>query len=435
MHRWRTPEQDAWHPLYAIPDNVKCTSSDIRAFPFESRRTAIHIAVPLSSGCQVRILSIDFSIPYLLKDDNYPIGGWAVQLSIWLRALENAGHEAALLTWKGALAHVGSGQQIKLIETYDPAQGVRVAKYFYSYIPKVLAAARAYHPDIIIQGARGLGTAIMAFVADQLRIPFVHRVVSDADVDERYKIGLRHYEWLSYSWARHRTAAFLCQNEYQREKLAALFPDKPIHVIHNAIVVAEDAAAPLPRAERRYVAWLGVFRDGKNLPMLFRIAQELPAVKFRVAGMPDRDVDQSTLDAVNGLRHLPNVELVGYVRRAEVQQFLSEATMLLSTSDFEGFSNVFLEALAVGTPVVTRRQVDPDSIVVRHNLGASAEGELALCKSVKAFWDMDANEYNALARRCQIYVKANHSPTVKARELIAALTPLVAKSKRPAQPL
>src|ERR1700709_1825337 len=128
-------------------------------------------------GCQVRILSIDFSIPYLLKDENYPIGGWAVELSIWLGALEDAGHEAAVLTWKGALAHVGSGQQIKLIETYDPAQGVRVAKYFYSYIPKVLAAARAYRPDIIIHGARGLGTGIMAFVADQLKIPFVYRVV------------------------------------------------------------------------------------------------------------------------------------------------------------------------------------------------------------------------------------------------------------------
>ncbi len=87
--------------------------------------------------------------------------------------------------------------------------------------------------------------------------------------------------------------------------------------------------------------------------------------------------------------------------------------MLLCTSDFEGFSNVFLEAFAVGTPVTTRRQVDPDSIIVRHTLGASAEDELALCKSVKTFWDMDANEYNALARRCQSYVRANHSPTVK----------------------
>jgi glycosyltransferase involved in cell wall biosynthesis len=383
----------------------------------------------------VRILSIDFYIPYLLKDENYPVGGWAVELSTWLRALEDAGHEAAVLTWKGALAHVGSNPPIRLIETYDPTQGVRVARWFYSYIPKLLAAARAYRPDIIIQGARGVGTAIMAFVADQLGVPFVYRVVSDADVDERYKIGLRWFEQLSFSWARHRTAGFLCQNQYQRDQLAALFPEKPIHVLHNPIVVAENATPPLPRAERRYVAWLGVFRYPKNLPLLFRIARELPVIEFRVAGMLFQGADQSTKDAVNSLRHLPNVELVGYVRRTDIQSFLSEAAMLLCTSHYEGFSNAFLEALAVGTPVVTRRPVDPDLIVLRHALGASAEDELELCRSVRAVWDIDAGNYNALARRCQSYVKANHSPTVKASELIVALTPLVAKSKRQLQPL
>ncbi|WP_084801583.1 glycosyltransferase family 4 protein [Bradyrhizobium sp. Ec3.3] len=375
----------------------------------------------------MRILSIDFSIPYLLKDENYPIGGWAVELLIWLRALEDAGHETAVLTWKGALAHVGPGEQTKLIETYDPAQGVRVAKYFYSYIPKVLAAARAYRPDVIIQGARGVGTGIMAFVADQLKVPFVYRVVSDADVDERYKIGLRQYEWLSYSWARHRAAGFLCQNQYQRDQLAALFTGKPIHVIHNPIVVAEDATAPLLRAERGYVAWLGVFRYPKNLPLLFRIARELPAVEFRVAGMLSRDADQVTVDAVNGLHHLPNVKMVGYVRRADLKPFLSNAAMLLCTSHYEGFSNAFLEALAVGTPIVTRRPVDPDLIVLRHVLGASVVDELELCRSVQAIWELDADDHNALARRCQIYVKTNHSPTAKVTELIAALTPLVAE--------
>jgi glycosyltransferase involved in cell wall biosynthesis len=378
----------------------------------------------------VRILSIDFYIPYLLRDDNYPVGGWAIELSTWLRALDNAGHDAAVLTWKGALAHVGSNPPIRLIETYDPAQGVRVARWFYSFIPQLLAAARAYRPDIIIQGARGIGTAVMAFIAKQLGVPFVYRVVSDADVDERYKIGLRQYEWLSYSWARHRTAGFLCQNQYQRDRLAALFPGKPIHILHNPIAVAESTTAPLPRAGRRYVAWLGVFRYPKNLPLLFRIARALPAVEFRVAGMLSEGADQSTIDAVNGLRHLPNVEMLGYVRRADIQSFLAEATMLLCTSHYEGFSNAFLEALAVGAPVVTRRSVDPDLIVLRHALGASAADEFELCRVVKAIWDIDPDDYNALAQRCQTYVRANHSPAVKAGELIVALAPLVAKSKR-----
>jgi hypothetical protein len=88
-------------------------------------------------------MSVDFSIPYLLKDENYRIGGWTIELSTWLGALERADHRPLCLPWKGALAHVASAQRIKLIETYDSARGVRVAKWFYSHVPKILAAARA----------------------------------------------------------------------------------------------------------------------------------------------------------------------------------------------------------------------------------------------------------------------------------------------------
>jgi hypothetical protein len=39
------------------------------------------------SGCQVRILSVEFSIPYLMNNENYPISGWVIGFSIWLGAL------------------------------------------------------------------------------------------------------------------------------------------------------------------------------------------------------------------------------------------------------------------------------------------------------------------------------------------------------------
>lgn len=45
-------------------------------------------AVAFSSGCQVRILSVEFSIPHLMNNENYPISGWVIGFSIWLRALD-----------------------------------------------------------------------------------------------------------------------------------------------------------------------------------------------------------------------------------------------------------------------------------------------------------------------------------------------------------
>src|SRR5215217_3015400 len=97
---WRLSGNRSSLSRYNEADAGPCRRS-MRFIADECRLSSIWHAS--SFGCQVRILSIEFSIPYLLNDENYPIGGWAIELSIWLRALEAAGHEPAILTWKGAL--------------------------------------------------------------------------------------------------------------------------------------------------------------------------------------------------------------------------------------------------------------------------------------------------------------------------------------------
>jgi len=69
------------------------------------------------------------------------------------------------------------------------------------------------------------------------------------------------------------------------------------------------------------------------------------------------------------LKELPNVKFSGYIKRADMNNFLSEAYALLNTSHFEGFSNTFLEAWAVGTPVISTIYVNPDNIINEKSLG------------------------------------------------------------------
>jgi glycosyltransferase involved in cell wall biosynthesis len=378
----------------------------------------------------MRLLFVDFTLPFLLRDSDRPVGGFAVQLNSWLVGLTASGHRAGVLTWKGASAYAAGPSPCDLLDTYDPDKGIRVLKYFYSYVPSMLSAARSYQPDVLIQACAGVNTGIMAYIANQLDVPFVNRVAHDAETDDRLAEHLpKHYERIAYAYGMRCASAILCQNGYQRDHLALRFPAHRLRVIHNPFAVPGDLAEVEPREKRRYIAWLAVFRDGKNLPMLVRLAKRLPQVVFRVAGKQEGNSSKDVAEAVAELGALPNVEMVGYLRRGQIPEFLSGAVALLSTSDAEGFSNTFLESFCAGTPVVLRRQVDPDSAIETNDLGLVAPDEQGLVDNLNAMWTMPAPDYDVLARHCRQYVLAHHDPVSKVGELMTVLNPLVGRGQ------
>ncbi|HUO93221.1 MAG TPA: glycosyltransferase, partial [Rhizomicrobium sp.] len=313
----------------------------------------------------------------------------------------------------------------ELVETYDPKKGIRKLRFGYYFLPALIRGVHAFKPDVIVQSCSGFNTGVMAFIARLFGIPFVHRIACDTDADGRYTIYLNSREQLGYRFGLKNSQLVVCQNDYQRDSIRELFPQKPVQIVRNLILRADTNAAHSPSG-RTYVAWLGVFRRQKNLPLLLRIATALPQVRFRIGGMANARLDAETKAAIEGLKKLPNVEFAGYIRREGVSDFLKGAIALLSTSDFEGFSNVFLEALQNGTPVVARKAVDPDSIFARNKLGLIADDEAGLIENVEAVCRMDAGTYEQLSQRCRNYVDANHSPEIGVAALIGALSMVTA---------
>ena len=368
---------------------------------------------------------MDFTLPYLLKDGDYPVGGWAVELNAWLHGLSGEGHTVGVLTWSGANAYVGRSLPFELIEAYDPNKGVRILKYGYSYIPGMIRGARRFKPDVLIQACASIHTGMMALVAHHLETPFVYRAVNDSDVDGRYKARMPYYARLGYEYGIGQADAVVCQNRHQKQKLGAWFPGRSSPIVYNPFL-STDASGPLrSRSERGYVAWLGVFQPQKNLPLLLSVARASPDIKFRIGGMASTsEMDAPTTAALDGLKRLANVEFAGYVKRSELFDFLSGAVALLSTSHYEGFSNTFLEAFSAGTPVIAPMRVDPDLIVTRNKLGYTSESDDELPGLLQRVYDLDADQFGALGALARTYVFGEHAPAVQARKLVAMLEPL-----------
>ena len=242
----------------------------------------------------MRLLFFDFFLPYLLRDAEYPVGGWAVQLKQLLQGLKDTGHPAGVLTWKGAGAYAGTQSLCELVETYDKSRGIRKLRLFYYFIPSLVAAARSFRPDAIVQSCSGLDTAMMAFVARSVGVPFIHRIACDTDTDGRYELYLSGYERAAFRLGLRAADLVICQNQYQYARISSAFPRKPAHVLHNAIAVPAPNGAPRPRAQRNYIAWVGVFKRQKNLGLLLRTVRKCPDVEFRVAGAPPPHMDSET---------------------------------------------------------------------------------------------------------------------------------------------
>ena len=72
----------------------------------------------------ITLLYVDFEIPYLLKDADYPVGGTAVEWNNWINGFLEIGVDIKLLTWKGATQFINSEQRFEIVEAYTRSKGI-----------------------------------------------------------------------------------------------------------------------------------------------------------------------------------------------------------------------------------------------------------------------------------------------------------------------
>jgi glycosyltransferase involved in cell wall biosynthesis len=147
----------------------------------------------------------------------------------------------------------------------------------------------------------------------------------------------------------------------------------------------------------------------------------LPAVHFIVCGAPQYQWwETEKIESIIGqLKSLPNVDYRGHVAPEQTLKVIGEASLLLSTSDGEGFPSVFLEAWAAGTPVVSL-QIDPDHKIRNCKLGVVAntvDGAVdAVCSLMKA-----TQRRQDMGTRARRHVEEAHSSVAAVRAFESAV--------------
>ena len=222
-----------------------------------------------------------------------------------------------------------------------------------------------------------------AQIAQWLGVRTAFSSMHDIHVQLRNALTKRGNLWPLYAWGLHRSDIIFVQHDDQRHCLPTRWQQKAYPL--PGIVCLPDSI--MPHSERNEaVVWVAVIRPGKRPDLLIEIARRLPTIRFIVGGAPSLshwDADRIE-DIMTQLRSLPNVDYRGHVAPDESLKLIGRASLLLSTSDGEGFPSVFLEAWAAGTPVVSL-QIDPDHKIRNGDLGkvtATVEGTVEAVSSL-----------------------------------------------------
>jgi len=163
--------------------------------------------------------------------------------------------------------------------------------------------------------------------------------------------------------------------------------------------------------------WVGSVNSRKGAHKLPELISLIPTLSICIIG---EQTGAESKKIISKCLQYENVHYLGRLLNKNVLLNLDRTKIHINTADSEGFPNVFLEAWALGIPVVSLKANPNNLLSGNQSLGYCANGSI---KKMASLINSIVNEEHLLKsfeERCRKYVKINHS----SQKVIATLTGL-----------
>jgi glycosyltransferase involved in cell wall biosynthesis len=163
--------------------------------------------------------------------------------------------------------------------------------------------------------------------------------------------------------------------------------------------------------------WVGRIDANKQPLEFLELARSLPEAAFWMVAspLPTPEGRQLWDEIERAALGLSNFTLLAPRRRPDLLKMMERAVAVVSTSEFEGMPNIFLEGWGRGIPALAFAH-DPDGVITRYGLGGFAQGQRErLVELASDLWH-GRTARNECATRCRAYAVSVHSPEAVSAE-------------------
>jgi len=364
-------------------------------------------------------------VQLLLRTHNTSIGGAEVQLTHLASLLARRGGNVSFVVADvHGVGEMTNSDGVRLIPCYSRDGRSGPLGWATDKWRKLWRAMRTANADVYVTRGMNWHTGAAALFARLHRRASVFWMAAEDDALVLARRGeLQPHVRVCYRYGIQHCDAIVAQTERGRELMREV-TGRDCPVIPNMWIAPDGEAGPAP-AHDVGVLWVGNIRPRKRPELALEIAESLPATTFTIAGGPATGSEALYERVSKRASQLTNVFFEGHVPRDRIDAYYRAASLLLHTSDSEGFPNVLLEAWGHGLPVVST--FDPDGVIRRHGLGRAGETAEELAHSISEL-TTDEAEHARASRHAAAYVRRWHVPDV-----VASATERLMLSLRPGE--
>ncbi len=341
----------------------------------------------------------------LAEVDTAHAGGIEVQVPLMAKWFARQGYEVSMITWDFGFPDGQEIKGVKLRKLCRKEDGVPIVRFVWPRWTSFNSALERANADVYYYNCGDLGLGQLALWAGKRGKKVVYSVANDVDCQAHLPALKPMRERLLYRYGIKRADAIVTQTVRQQTLLKSDFglDAKVISMPSKGFPLNQPIESKVDSLDKFRVLWVGRIIEEKRLEWLFEVARRLPDVEFDVVGAPNAESEYAER-CYEEEKQLPNVTMRGRLPHKEMHHAYERAHVLCSTSVFEGFPNVFLEAWSMGLPLVTT--FDPDGVVDRHGHGCSVEDIDGLVSCISSMRDKDV--WLGKAKQAREYYLENH---------------------------